>query len=303
MPNSYETNQHMHPGSVNGVKGTWVPVDKAEAPASVSKDPYHPSLGENGEYYYSADVTTYRSPAPVDANLETAIPAPSNIVQLPPIVQPIAMVPYTTQNQPLVQYDPNYRPPIEKTVQSDPVYRRKPYAAISAVMALFALAFIVLACAMPLYKELPKGDEAESAAAPKAMTAVEAVKNLIEPADGKDYIHEIAGTGNYEHALNAAMPALIALAMLFCLIIAINALVKLGRLRPLAKFNAWAFLALLFTGGCVAIGFLKKDRFKIETAMYAAAGLAFLMLALPLFINRKAHVLDYVRSKQTYIAR
>ena len=151
MANPYEVNQHIHSGTLNGVSGKWVPVNSSEAPVHVSANPEQPTIGQDGAYYYAQDAICYNNPMPIGANMNNAIPTPSQIVQLPPIVQPIAMVPYTTQNQPLVQYDPNYRPPVEHTAAPEPVYKPKPYAGISALVALFGLAVIVVSCLLAVY--------------------------------------------------------------------------------------------------------------------------------------------------------
>ena len=128
--------------------GRWVAVDQNNLGFSVPALPNgQPVQGPDGALYCtrkSQDVV-----APVAGNANNAIPTPSGIVQLPPIVQPIALVPYTSQNQPLLQYDPYSRPVDQTAEQKAPTYVRKPYKGISiaglivALLGLFGFLFLV----------------------------------------------------------------------------------------------------------------------------------------------------------------
>ena len=122
--------------------GRWVAVDQNNLGFSVPPLPNgQPVQGPDGAIYCvgkSQDVV-----APVAGNANNAIPTPSGIVQLPPIVQPIALVPYTSQNQPLLQYDPYSRPVEPQTAPKAPVYIRKPYKGISIVSMIIALIGLV----------------------------------------------------------------------------------------------------------------------------------------------------------------
>lgn len=284
MANPYEVNQQIHSGTLNGVSGKWVPVDESEAPAGVSSDPSRPSRGEDGAFYYASEGANYGNPEPIGANYNNAIPTPSSIVQLPPIVQPIAMVPYTTQNQPLLQYDPNYRPPVEHTAAPEPVYKPKAYAGISAFIALFAVAVIVAGSLLPVY-----GKYTAVGSLLWLFTESEAINQLI--------------AGDMSVILSVIVPVLYALIMVFCVIITINALVKLGKMKPLGKFNILTLIALLLAIANVVIMFIKKEEFAIGIGAYVIAGILLVMMILPLFINKKIQVLDYVASKQTYVIK
>ena len=122
--------------------GRWVAVDQNNLGFSVPPLPNgQPVQGPDGALYCvgkSQDVV-----APVAGNANNAIPTPSGIVQLPPIVQPIALVPYTSQNQPLLQYDPYSRPVEPQVAPKAPVYIRKPYKGISIVAIIIALIGLV----------------------------------------------------------------------------------------------------------------------------------------------------------------
>lgn len=284
MANPYEMNQQMHSGTLNGVSGKWVPVNQNEAPIDVSTDPNAPSVGADGSYYYAQDVACYNYPSAIEANMHNAIPTPSSIVQLPPIVQPIAMVPYTTQNQPLVQYDPNYRPPVEKTAAPEPVYKPKAYAGISAVVAMLAIAVIVVSCLVNAFNDY---------------TVLGSMTWLIKESGAFDKL--IAG--DMTVLLAVLVPVLYTVICVFCVIIMINALVKLGKMKPLGKLNVWTLIALLLAIANVVIMFIKKEEFKVQLGAYIIAGILLVMLILPFFINRKVQVLDYVASKQTFVIK
>ncbi len=122
--------------------GRWVAVDQNNLGFSVPPLPNgQPVQGPDGALYCvgkSQDVV-----APVQGNANNAIPTPSGIVQLPPIVQPIALVPYTSQNQPLLQYDPYSRPVEPQAAPKAPVYIRKPYKGLSLASMIMALVGLV----------------------------------------------------------------------------------------------------------------------------------------------------------------
>ena len=284
MANPYEMNQQIHSGTLNGVSGKWVPVNQNEAPIDVSVDPNAPSVGADGSYYYAQDVACYNYPSSIEANMHNAIPTPSSIVQLPPIVQPIAMVPYTTQNQPLVQYDPNYRPPVEKTAAPAPAYKPKAFAGISAVVALLAIAVIVVGCLLKAFNDY---------------TVLGSVTWIVKESGMIDKLI----SGDMSVILSLIVPALYVLICVFCVIIMINALVKLGKMKPLGKLNVWTLIALLMAIANIVIMFIKKDVYTIQIGAYVIAGILLVMLILPLFINRKAQVLDYVANKQTFVIK
>lgn len=85
--------------------GRWVPIDAPACGLPSGVAPGQPIQGADGLIYcYGAGATEFN---PLSSNGVRPIATPSDIIQLPPIVQPIAMVPYTTMNQPLLQYNPN----------------------------------------------------------------------------------------------------------------------------------------------------------------------------------------------------
>ena len=296
MANPYEVNQQIHSGMLNGVSGKWVPVVPNEAPAcGVSNNPMQPTMGPDGSFYYAEEMPAmYNQPMPIGANMNNAIPTPSNIVQLPPIVQPIAMVPYTTQNQPLVQYDPNYRPPVEETAAPEPAYKRKPYVGISAFVALFALIAIVVASLGHTLAVFKAND-----IFPQDFSVIEALKWLF----AESGMLEGAKAGELTSIFVLGVPVLFGVIMVFCLIVLINALVHIGKMKPLNKVNGWTLAALILAIACVVLMFVKSDIFTIGYGAYGIVICLIVMMILPLFVNKKAQILDYVASKQTYVIK
>ncbi len=132
-------------------QGRWVPVDASTVgniPSDISAN--QTFQGEDGATYYLGESKPTLNH--IGSNMNNAVPVPSSIVQMPPIVQPIALVPYTSQNQPLLQYDP-YSRPVEPQVQpAQPEYKLNPYkghsiaAVFIGLISLIAVLFLSAAC-------------------------------------------------------------------------------------------------------------------------------------------------------------
>ncbi len=119
-------------------QGKWVAVD-ANTVGNIPNDAVanQPFVGADGATYCLGE--SQQTLAQVNTNMNNAVPVPSSIVQMPPIVQPIALVPYTSQNQPLLQYDP-YSRPVEPQVQPvQPEYKLNPYKGHSIVAVLIGI--------------------------------------------------------------------------------------------------------------------------------------------------------------------
>ncbi len=272
---------------VNGVQGKWIPIENADIPENMSADPNHPFIGSDGKYYYADPMMGQQAagsyPSPITANQNNAIPTPSSIVQLPPIVQPISLVPYTTQNQPLLQYDPNYRPEIPDTATPEPAYKRNPYPVISTFVALLSLGAIVVACLLAIWND---------------STALMAIKSFIT--DGA--LTEILN-GNMDGLFGAIVCAAYALSALFAVIVLLQSLICLGKSKALPKFNVLTLLSLLFSVAGIAIMFWKQGEglFTINLGAYVYSALLLVALLFTLGINKNAMVIDYAASKQTFI--
>lgn len=126
------------PVPTNDYNGTWEAVDASEMQIPLTAEPGKPFIGPDGEVYCIADSNPEFTG--IQQGLNNAIPTPSSIIQMTPIVQPIALVPYASQNQPLLQYDPNSRPP--EIIETR--YKRKPYPVICGLACAFAALGIAL---------------------------------------------------------------------------------------------------------------------------------------------------------------
>ncbi len=294
------------PGNLNGQEGTWVPVDSSAVPFSVSQDINNPSIAPDGSYYYAEGGNNNMNNGgfgQIAANYNNAIPTPSQIVQLPPIVQPIALVPYASQNQPLLQYDPNERPEVEIT-SNEPVYRSKPYSGFSVAIVLFAVLVCAAVCLI------------NAIFAVKGVTALDSILGIAA----------LFGLGNitsgyYDGALSSVfadgfsagfsanmtgalyaflIPVFYVLALVFAVILVIYYLAKLGKRANPAGFNALAFIGFLLSAANVVIMIL-SDTINYQIGAFVIAAAFLLVWLLPLFAKKNAQILDYRASKRTFI--
>ena len=130
--------------------GRWVPVDRNSLGFDVPPLPKgQPVQGPDGAMYCVGNSQSQLQSIP--SNSMNAVPTPSSIVQMPPIVQPIALVPFTSQNQPLLQYDPYSRPVDPPPQSKSPIYIRKPYMGLSAALMIIAILAAVFMVVLSLF--------------------------------------------------------------------------------------------------------------------------------------------------------
>lgn len=292
------------PGVLNGQEGSWVQVDPSEVPASVSRDINNPTMAADGSYYYAEGGNNSNDGfGPIGANYNNAIPTPSRIVQLPPIVQPIALVPYASQNQPLLQYDPNERPPVQAMAQ-EPVYRAKPYAALSVLFILLAVGACVVAALL------------KSIVAVSSVTAIDSVMGLAAMfkigSFTSVYNNEVLQTvfaGGFSAGFKADMktalfafliPVFYALTLIMAVVLIIVYLLKLGKRVSPGGFNVFALIGLLLSVANVVIMIISTSLAQAMGA-YIIAGIFLVLFVLPLFVSKKAQTVDYVASKKAFI--
>ena len=278
-----------HRGVLNGQQGTWVPVESESVPFQVSNDPAHPSMAQDGNYYYAQGGAPQSANGfgPIQANQFNAIPTPSNIVQLPPIVQPIALVPFASQNQPLVQYDPNYREEIPQT-NLEPIYRAKPYSGLSVLCILLAVAAIVVASLI----------ECISVGA----TALDSVFGLLVKFGVGSF------TSHYYDALLAGetvaitayiVPVAYLVSMVLALVMVIYYLIKLAKRQFPRHFSVVTLIALIAAAVATVIEFI-TDGMEPAIGAYVMLGVLVVLLIAPLFARKGAQVIDYSASKRLY---
>lgn len=278
-----------HRGVLNGQQGTWVPVESETVPFQVSNDPANPSMAQDGNYYYAQGGAPQSANGfgPIQANQYNAIPTPSNIVQLPPIVQPIALVPFASQNQPLVQYDPNYREEIPQT-NLEPIYRAKPYSGLSVLCILLAVAAIVIASLV----------ECISVGA----TALDSVFALLVKFGVGSF------TSNYYNALMTGetvaittyvVPVAYLVSIALSLVMVIYYLVKLAKRQSPRHFSVVTLIALIAAIAAAVIEFI-ADGMQPSAGAYVIVGVLLVLLIVPVFARKGAQVIDYSASKRLY---
>ena len=145
-----DNNVNQTPQTAATEAGRWVPVDRNSLGFDVPPIPNgQPVQGPDGALYCVGNSQSQLQSIP--SNSMNAVPTPSSIIQMPPIVQPIALVPYTSQNQPLLQYDP-YSRPVDPPPQSNaPVYIRKPYRGLSVALIIVAILAAVLMIVLSVF--------------------------------------------------------------------------------------------------------------------------------------------------------
>lgn len=303
MDNLYQNNnpQGVHEGVLNGQRGKWVPVAPESVPFTVSNDANNPTMDNAGNYYYAQgdnvvapaanNVVAQAGPAPIAANQMNAIPTPSSIVQLPPIVQPIALVPFASQNQPLVQYDANYREEVPKS-NLEPIYMAKPYAGLSVLCIVLALVAAVILCLLACIK-VPDTDY--------SMSGLDSIFGLVSLTGVVDlesiYYAQYLATDKCIMLL--IIPILYALVLICAIICIIYFLVKLAKRKSPRGFNIFSLLGLIFAVAAIVIMII-ADNMTFAIGAIVVAVLFLILLIVPFFARKGAQVIDYSASKRLY---
>lgn len=74
----------------------------------------------------------------------TPVAQPAKAVQLTPIIQPIAFVPYSTQDQPLYMYDEEEEVAVEEEVEEEVVAPKKKVSVAAIFLSIFSLLIVGL---------------------------------------------------------------------------------------------------------------------------------------------------------------
>ena len=74
----------------------------------------------------------------------TPVAQPAKAVQLTPIIQPIAFVPYSTQDQPLYMYDEEEEVEVEEEVEEEVVAPKKKVSVAAIFLSIFSLLIVGL---------------------------------------------------------------------------------------------------------------------------------------------------------------
>lgn len=290
-----------HRGAVNGQQGTWVPVDAESVPFPVSGDASNPSMGKDGSYYYSqgGQPTTTGGFGPIAANQYNAIPTPSNIVQLPPIVQPIALVPFASQNQPLVQYDSSYREEITRT-NLEPIYRAKPYSALSVICALLAAIAVAVMLIIGCAGHASALDTIFGLLAVAGMGGMTSqyhtdVLSTIFTDGFSSGFSANAGLA----AMSIMIPIFYAVAIVCGIIAVVYFLVKLGRRESPRGLKVITLIGLIASVIALILIFAAKD-IQLGAGAIVTVLVFIALLVVPFTAKPGAQIIDYEESKRLY---
>lgn len=291
--------------------GRWVAVDQNNLGFSVPPLPNgQPVQGPDGALYCvgkSQDTV-----APVAGNANNAIPTPSGIVQLPPIVQPIALVPYTSQNQPLLQYDPYSRPVEPQTAPKAPVYIRKPYKGISIVSMILALVGVV---ALLLLAVISYGDTAFKGY--EVLLGVASVFGVSGMAYGENFLSSISSDNSMSKIVLSILPFVVLVIAVIFVILAIKYLAKLAQGKSPRCVSALAIINVILSILAAVLGLLAyNDLGGSDIADYLLAnegavigmGIAIIislivslvLFILPLCAKKNAYMVERDPSKESY---
>lgn len=297
--------------------GKWEAVDPSTLGFTVSGDMNRPVQGPDGAYYcISNSVPEYNS---IQANQSTAVPTPSSIVQLPPIVQPIAMVPYASQNQPLLQYDPNYRPQEPQTPQA-PKYRIKPYKGISFVQVLCSVAIMVLLLILLVINGKNTAGSTVDWTAYRAtgLDTIYGLISLLGLASMSSVYYTTLLEGHFAGGIGAGfssdfilslcyilIPVFIAIMIIVSLILIIKYITKMARMKSPRGFDVGALINLCLSISIIAMIFAvsKKETMSLVPglALYVIAAISLFMSIFSFFARKNAYILDELALKKVYI--
>lgn len=312
--------------AANSGQGKWVAVDAAALggiPANAQ--PGVPFQGADGAMYCVKESP--REMGHINSNLNNAIPTPSSIVQMPPIVQPIALVPYTSQNQPLLQYDP-YSRPAEPTLEPKaPKYVKKPYKGISIASFIIALLGIVAIAVLSVatFKTTDIREGFISSGADMISSLLAAFGLAVS---GNYYDAKIAPNleqipkDTLSTVIVFAIPVCVTIILVIFLVLAIKYIVKLGKKKSPRCFSVAALINIILSISVMALiigmsngevasglrGENLKNFFMFKSTIFAGAGLiisfifSLVLLILPLCARKNAYMLEKTdNSGNTYI--
>ena len=295
--------------------GRWVAVDQNSLGFSVPPLPNgQPVQGPDGALYCVGKSED--SVMPVAGNANNAIPTPSGIVQLPPIVQPIALVPYTSQNQPLLQYDPYSRPVDPQVAPKAPVYIRKPYKGISIVSMLLAIIGLVALLVLSVVNGIEFGArEAGNYAGYDVIAGIATVLGLAEVS----YANIFANVANdaMGKIVLSILPFVVLVIAVIYVCLAIKYLVKLAQgksprcVSVLAIINiilnvlvaVLGMLAYQAEGGKEIVDYLMNTNgavLSLGIGVIVSLVVSIILFILPLCPKKNAYMVEKDPSKESY---
>lgn len=301
--------------------GRWVAIDQNSLGFSVPPLPNgQPVQGPDGALYCMGNSED--KVMPIAGNANNAVPTPSDIVQLPPIVQPIALVPYTSQNQPLLQYDPYSRPVDPQPAPKAPVYIRKPYKGVSVAAMLIALVAAVLLVVLSVATFNALGARTEFGAT--GIEMFKAIGEILGITSGTEYMTNVLGNVASDNAFAKialqVIPFIVLVMVVLFVCLVIKYLVKLAQGKSPRSFSVVALINLilgLIVGVCLALVsnseaadpqanikgfFLAGDPATIMCGigLVIAIVLSLVLVILPLCPKKNAYMIEKDPSKESY---
>lgn len=314
-----------NPGGAETVtteQGRWVAVDASKLGFQLNGTPDQPIQGPDGNIYKIGESQPQLTG--VASNFNNAIPMPSSIVQMPPIVQPIALVPYTSQNQPLLQYDPYSRPVEPQVTAPKPRYVKKPYRGISLAAFILSIAAAVLFAflAVSAFKANDTRPAFSSNAIDNALALLAAAGLKVESNYFKYRIEHLSGGDVLSTIVIYAVPVFAVIIFIIFLLLAIKYVYKLGSAKTPRAFSFGAFINMVL---CLSIAgmllgmsnaevkvaersqniakfFTFESSIAVGIGLLIAFALSVVLFILPFFAKKNAYMLDKGDpSKRAYI--
>lgn len=307
-------------------RGRWVPVDEKTLGFSLPPLPSQkPVAGPDGAIYCVGDSKPQLGR--VGNNTNNAVPVPSSIVQMPAIVQPIALVPYTSQNQPMLQYDPYSRPVEPKTQPKAPVYVKKPYKAVSASALILSVIALVLLLILSVASF--QTNDSRQAFEMNGVDSIMAIGDIFGFSSGSEYSQYIVANKGTMDTLSKivvyAFPILITLITLVFVGLVIKYLARFLKKKSPRSFSIAALINIVFVVLAFA-GLLAMSNSEVETSLRStnvsdffslgdakatiewgwgllvALCLSIVLLFVPLFARKNAYIVEKDDpSKKTYV--
>ncbi|MCL2630303.1 MAG: hypothetical protein FWD49_02110 [Firmicutes bacterium] len=266
--------------------GKWVPVDEASLGFDIRSQLNGEKkivTGPDGHQYCVGGAPEMSS---IPSNAFNAVPTPSQIIQMPPIIQPIALVPYTSQNQPLLQYGAPTASAPQQPQQSAHGYgaqqggarahancneedncldgleyvgeyqkvsypKAKAKAQKSGKSGVISLMGIVVALvAILILVFMPSFSVLNSIELNAVDSAVALLDMDMEDSDGAIYSEAFLDADNDDIMLYYAVPALVILITVLFLALFIKFIIKLATKKPAGGFSVVALITIIL---CLAL--------------------------------------------------
>lgn len=297
--------------------GRWVAVDQNNLGFSVPPLPNgQPVQGPDGALYCVGK--SQETVAPIAGNANNAVPTPSGIVQLPPIVQPIALVPYTSQNQPLLQYDPYSRPVEPEVAPKAPVYIRKPYKGLSIASMLVALIGLVLLLLLSVLNVAKLGARAAgNFAGYDVIAGIASVFGVSGMWYGDNLLANLADDNAMGKIVLSILPfVVLAIAVIF-VVLAIKYLVKLVQGKSPRSVSVLAIINVVLSVLAALLGMLaynaeggkavgdyllsnSRASMGMGIAIVVSLVASIVLFILPLCAKKNAYMVEKDTSKESY---